>query len=61
MKLDFEYGHGLMSANLPDDTDVFIPGKTMPASGLGQPVRGYSGFPAASHGDGAAAGAGDSR
>ena len=30
MKLDFEYGHGLMSANLPDDTDVFIPGKTIP-------------------------------
>ena len=23
MKLDFEYGHGLMSANLPDNTDVF--------------------------------------
>ena len=21
MKLDFEYGHGLMSANLPDNTD----------------------------------------
>ena len=30
MKLDFEYGHGLMSANLPDNTDVFIPGKTVP-------------------------------
>lgn len=30
MKLDFEYGHGLMSANLPDSTDVFIPGKTIP-------------------------------
>jgi len=30
MKLDFEYGHGLMSANLPDDTDVFIPGETVP-------------------------------
>ena len=30
MKLDFEYGHGLMSANLPDNTDVFIPGKTIP-------------------------------
>ncbi len=30
MKLDFEYGHGLMSANLPDNTEVFIPGKTVP-------------------------------
>ena len=30
MKLEFEYGHGLMSANLPDNTDVFIPGKTVP-------------------------------
>ena len=30
MKLDFEYGHGLMSANLPDNTDVFIPGTTVP-------------------------------
>ena len=30
MKLDFEYGHGLMSAELPDNTDVFIPGKTVP-------------------------------
>ena len=30
MKLDFEYGNGLMSAELPDDTDVFIPGKTVP-------------------------------
>ena len=30
MKLDFEYGHGLMSANLPDNTDVFIPGVTVP-------------------------------
>ena len=29
MKIDFEYGHGLMSANLPDDTDVFIPGETV--------------------------------
>ena len=28
MKLEFEYGHGLMSANLPDNTDVFIPGVT---------------------------------
>ena len=30
MKLDFEYGHGLMSAQLPDSTDVFIPGETVP-------------------------------
>ena len=26
MKLDFEYGQGLMSANLPDNTDIFVPG-----------------------------------
>lgn len=30
MKLEFEYGHGLMPAELPDSTDVFIPGKTVP-------------------------------
>lgn len=30
MKLQFEYGHGFMSANLPDTTDVFIPGETVP-------------------------------
>ena len=30
MKLDFEYGQGLMSAELPEDTDVFIPGVTVP-------------------------------
>lgn len=30
MKLDFEYGNGLMSATLPDTTDVFIPGETVP-------------------------------
>ena len=29
MKLDFEYGNGLMSAELPDNTDVFIPGVTV--------------------------------
>ena len=29
MKLDFEYGNGLMSAELPDGTDVFIPGATV--------------------------------
>lgn len=26
----FEYGHGHMNALLPDDTDVFIPGETVP-------------------------------
>ena len=30
MKLDFEYGQGTISANLPDTTDVFIPGVTVP-------------------------------
>jgi len=29
-RLAFEYGHGLMEANLPDHTDVFIPGETIP-------------------------------
>lgn len=29
MKLSFEYGHGLMEADLPDTTDVFIPGETV--------------------------------
>lgn len=29
MKLEFEYGHGLMQANLPENTDVFIPGETV--------------------------------
>lgn len=30
MKVNFEYGQGVMSANLPDDrTDVFIPGQTV--------------------------------
>ena len=29
MKLEFEYGHGMMSAELPDSTDVFIPGDTV--------------------------------
>ena len=28
MKLEFEYGNGMMSAQLPDTTDVFIPGAT---------------------------------
>lgn len=30
MKLEFEYGQGTLSANLPDSTDVFIPGTTVP-------------------------------
>ena len=30
MKLDFEYGHGTMTAELPDTADVFIPGETIP-------------------------------
>lgn len=29
MKLDFEYGSGMMSAQLPDSTKVFIPGETV--------------------------------
>ena len=29
MKVDFEYGEGLMTAELPDDTDVFVPGETV--------------------------------
>lgn len=29
MKLDFEYGQGTFPAELPDDTDVFIPGETV--------------------------------
>ena len=30
MKLDFEYGQGTVSASLPEWTDVFIPGVTVP-------------------------------
>lgn len=29
-KIAFEYGQGLMEATLPDQTDVFIPGETIP-------------------------------
>lgn len=29
MKINFEYGHGTMTADLPDTTDVFIPGETV--------------------------------
>lgn len=28
-KIDFEYGNGMMSAELPDSTDIFIPGETV--------------------------------
>lgn len=30
MKLAFEYGQGTMEATLPDNTDVFVPGETVP-------------------------------
>ena len=29
MKLEFEYGQGMMAAELPDSTDIFIPGETV--------------------------------
>ena len=29
MKIDFEYGQGTMAAELPDNTDIFIPGETV--------------------------------
>jgi lactate racemase len=29
MKIDFEYGQGTLSAELPDTTDVFVPGETV--------------------------------
>ena len=29
MKLEFEYGQGMMAAELPDTTDVYIPGETV--------------------------------
>lgn len=29
MKVDFEYGHGTVNAQLPENTDVFIPGVTV--------------------------------
>lgn len=29
MRLEFEYGHGTLAAQLPDTTDVFIPGETV--------------------------------
>lgn len=30
MKFEFEYGTGVMACDLPDSTDVFIPGETIP-------------------------------
>ena len=33
MRLEFEYGHGIMEAQLPDNTDVFIPGETVTVRG----------------------------
>ena len=30
MEIQFEYGHGFMKADLPDNTDVFVPGETIP-------------------------------
>ena len=30
MKISFEYGQGLMDAELPDTTDIFVPGETIP-------------------------------
>ena len=32
MKLEFEYGQGLLGAELPDSTDIFIPGETVAES-----------------------------
>lgn len=28
--IEFEYGHGTLAADLPDNTDVFVPGETVP-------------------------------
>ena len=30
MKVSFEYGQGMVDAVLPDNTDIFIPGETVP-------------------------------
>ena len=30
MKVSFEYGQGMVDAVLPDSTDIFIPGETVP-------------------------------
>ena len=29
MKMEFEYGQGTISAELPENTDIFIPGETV--------------------------------
>lgn len=29
-RVDFEYGQGVMTAELPDTADVFVPGETVP-------------------------------
>ena len=29
MRVEFEYGQGTMVADLPDNTDIFIPGETV--------------------------------
>ncbi len=29
MRVEFEYGQGTMAADLPDNTDIFIPGETV--------------------------------
>ena len=28
--VDFEYGQGVMTAELPDSADIFVPGETVP-------------------------------
>lgn len=30
MKIDFEYGQGVLTADLPESTDIFVPGETVP-------------------------------
>jgi nickel-dependent lactate racemase len=39
-KFAFEYGQGLMEANLPDNTDLFIPGETVPDPPVIQDIEG---------------------
>ena len=36
MKIDFEYGQGTMTAELPDNTDIFIPGETVKDPEIGR-------------------------
>lgn len=41
MKLEFEYGGGLMPAELPDgNTDIFVPGETVPDPSVLQDIEG---------------------